>query len=127
MWLLVVVGLCFGWTKHYLEFTQEIRLLKQQIIGVGTSVVNGAILKTGITRAGLIANYVEVSIGSDDGLKQGMHCHVQRKGQGIGSVIIEEVQSDRAVAICTDFQKGMAASEGDEIVAFIEIPQVPRR
>ena len=76
---------------------------------VGPPVVDGLVLNVGKD------NLVEISIGHDDGLREGHELDVSRGNRYLGRIIIVRTQPDRAVAeIKKDFSKGLI-QKGDRV------------
>jgi hypothetical protein len=60
-------------------------------------------------------DYLEISIGSDDGLRKGHKLEVYRGRSYLGRIEIREVAPDRAVAvILKDYRKG-PIKKGDKV------------
>ena len=71
--------------------------------------VNGIV--TGVGQRDLI----EISLGSDDGLKTGHKLEVYRQNQYLGRVVIRSTAPDRAVAeILKDYRRG-TIRKGDRV------------
>jgi hypothetical protein len=71
--------------------------------------VNGQV--TAVSTNGL----VEVSLGRDDGMREGFTLEVHRNGQYLGRLLIKTVTDNKSVAeIMTGYQKGYVR-EGDRV------------
>lgn len=71
--------------------------------------VNGEVLA--VATNGL----VEVSLGRDDGMREGFTLEVHRSGQYLGRVLVKRVEDDKSVAqILTSYQKG-SIRQGDRV------------
>ena len=65
-------------------------------------------------------NLVEISIGSDDGLRQGHMLEVSRKARYVGKVRVISTEPDRSVAeILRDYSEGIL-QEGDRVDTTLE-------
>lgn len=83
--------------------------------------VDGVVLAVG---KGLL---LEISIGSDEGLRQGHELEVYRNSNYLGRVIVRDVDPDRSVVeILRDFRQG-AIRKGDKVGARTKIYQSVRR
>lgn len=70
-------------------------------------------------RAG--AQYVEMTIGADDGLKQGHTVEVFRDGTYLGRVVVEKTAPDRSIGrVDTRFQKGFI-QENDRVATRLSL------
>lgn len=60
-------------------------------------------------------NYIEISLGSDDGIKSGHHIEVYRDNLYLGRALIKTTAPDRAVAqVLIEFRKGVIR-KGDRV------------
>ncbi|MCO6458033.1 MAG: hypothetical protein J5I93_22240 [Pirellulaceae bacterium] len=66
--------------------------------------LDGWIVAVGATNTDL----VEISLGSDDGIRKGHQLDVYRNGQYLGRIVVMETQPDRAVAtILKEYRRGI--------------------
>jgi len=71
--------------------------------------VDGLVTKVGKS------DLIEISLGSDDGLREGHTLDVFRKGTYLGRVIVRHLQPDRAVGVIVkEFRRGLI-KEGDRV------------
>jgi hypothetical protein len=80
-----------------------------------TDVTNIPPVVDGVVTAVGDSDLIEISIGSDDGLREGHTLEVYREASYIGRVVIQSTEPDRAVArILKDYRKGII-KKGDRV------------
>ena len=80
-----------------------------------TDVANIPPVVDGVVTAVGANDLIEISIGSDDGIRQGHTLEVYRDASYLGRVVIQSTEPDRAVArVLKDFRKGIIR-KGDRV------------
>lgn len=74
------------------------------------------VLQGEVTRVGVKGDYVEISVGSDDGLIPGHKMYVSRtspRPEYVGEITIQSVEADKALGQVTSTYSGRKPQEGD--------------
>lgn len=103
-WLTLVAGLAVGWYRdHHWEEPQN------PSITVCTFALTGNVLA--FSNSGL----VEISLGSDDGLKAGHQLYITRGNQYVGRITIRSTGPDRAVGQIDSKTVRLKVEQGDKV------------